>query len=831
MAIRLKLSIALVLVSASCWGQSTEDPAQRPVLILTYGGLNHNRPGAYAQEFARAILPEAAVHAVGFHGVVPDRWRRSAGFSAIVRYETDADRQRAVDEIYALTKASRTILDFDFNESIVPNGARDVVRPWLRRMGTAGASPVIGEALARSVANKIEKPSLVGVLVAERWLRARGGILILRVHSDGTYAARYLVDQLVQRGMAPHAVFLESRLQSFGEWEAKASQLRSTEFFDITAENDVPIGVRADPPGATMTTLNWHRLEVTGKRDVLTAHSVVTQWTTRLDLTFGDSWGTQHLPGTTIGEHVKQLLAPLVVSQLHNLARNDRSAPSAPTPPDLARLKARSQDELHELKKTKILWRETAKDMEELARKWADALRNANRPGHHQLRLLANVLTLRNALHEDIERARSGSFVVLSEESIQGIAKVALDVIKWVHQTHSSGEGFGAAGWMIERAAGFEKLAKATRRISSGNFDAEAVDLTVEGTAKLVKQTLLDEAKQQLRSAHGVIKLEQELVGLRVYQQEQLELKQLAVPGKAEARVNERLEKVGKEIARRKGLLDAANKPVKEALAKLGARLHYLDVAGDLAAAIAIHAQHGKPTLESVDRLSDAMITFFATVIVFPIAASPWAPALRETLIFTARFVRRATADAPIYAVANTWWWGRHDRGQALEIYMQDRMNRIRMGEAPVALDVFYPEKERRQVGIRQADVDYWKVPLELTSSTIEPEQDAATVGGRKKAVEPPSIKVKDPEIQGRRKLDDLKPWPPDDSKKPFRRGQQPPGAIDSGNPPPRNPQAASSDDDPPEPPGEGVKGATVNVSPRYAPLDSLNSRPTGSKP
>jgi hypothetical protein len=232
------------------------------VLVLDFIGFLAQGP-EHGRAFQETVLPQARLVSIGIHGIIPDAWRKDAGYDVIIRAGSAADYSHSVSQVTSLVTQPQTILAFDVNEHGFPNQLRP--------------KPL--------VPNKIRHPALVAAQVAEHWLMEHpDGQLILRGHSDGTYAERYVFDYLKDRGLAPAAVILESPRQMYGGWVARAQASPKTLFLSITATADLPRvtiidrGYAQIPSDHRGKLHNWVNLHVQGWRNPFAAHSVVTAY-------------------------------------------------------------------------------------------------------------------------------------------------------------------------------------------------------------------------------------------------------------------------------------------------------------------------------------------------------------------------------------------------------------------------------------------------------------------------------------------------------------------------------------------------------------------------
>jgi hypothetical protein len=164
--------------------------------------------------------------------------------------------------------------------------------------------------------DKIYHPAMVAARVAEKWRREHpDGLLILRGHSDGTYAERSIFDYLKEQGLSPDTVILESPRQAYTGWAERAKMAPDTLFLSITATNDLVRESLLDRGYANVPSGNWINLHVQGFRDPLKAHSVVTHYhDTELKIQRTDSTGQSFFGNIPLGHLVAQELSQQVFS-------------------------------------------------------------------------------------------------------------------------------------------------------------------------------------------------------------------------------------------------------------------------------------------------------------------------------------------------------------------------------------------------------------------------------------------------------------------------------------------------------------------------------------
>lgn len=179
-------------------------------------------------------------------------------------------------------------------------------------------------------------------MAAERWVKAHpGGVLILRGHSDGTYAEAYIYDYLRERGISPNAVVLESPRQAHNFWTERAAKAGGTTFVSITADSDL---IRAPILDAeyrhTRNLANWINYNISGFLNPLMVHGVVTQYERMLDIQRTDRTEGPIQKGISLGALVLKDLGPMLGLGSHDaktLAKENSGNRIDPSPVDVDR--------------------------------------------------------------------------------------------------------------------------------------------------------------------------------------------------------------------------------------------------------------------------------------------------------------------------------------------------------------------------------------------------------------------------------------------------------------------------------------------------------------
>ena len=267
-------------------------PATRPVLVLDFIGWRDANPGGHAAEFIKNVLPEASSFNIGFHGTKPDAKR--GGYSIIVPYKTASQKAQAAEDIYKLTAANpRTVLAFDFNEAGLPNQLR------------AG------------LFNKIAGPAAVAASAAVQWSAEHpGGAIILLGHSDGTYGVRDAYDLLVEAGVRPQALILQSPRAPYATFGNRAANAPETKVISITSPADLPrttLGL-FDPGYDTTKTDNRINYHLKDTLNPANAHGAVTKLGTVHPIRRADSKGASDYSGLTLGQLLAHDLSGIVIS-------------------------------------------------------------------------------------------------------------------------------------------------------------------------------------------------------------------------------------------------------------------------------------------------------------------------------------------------------------------------------------------------------------------------------------------------------------------------------------------------------------------------------------
>jgi hypothetical protein len=255
----------------------------REILVLDFIGFNdHGKDHAWT--FRQTMLPNAGFVSVGIHGVIPDAWRKRTGYDAIVRAGSAKDYEYSVDQVYRLVEHDQTILAFDFNEQVLPRQLRPT--------------------------NKILHPAMVAAKVAERWRQEHpDGLVILRGHSDGTYAETYIFDYLKGKQMPPDAIILESPRQKYTRWAKRAEETPETLVLAVTSAGDLP---REWPLGKgydKAPSANWVNLHVKELRNPLSAHGIVTDYSNQeLKVQRTDANGRSLTQNVSLGNLIQEEL-------------------------------------------------------------------------------------------------------------------------------------------------------------------------------------------------------------------------------------------------------------------------------------------------------------------------------------------------------------------------------------------------------------------------------------------------------------------------------------------------------------------------------------------
>lgn len=634
-------------------------PESCPVLVIDYTGNLTSDGLGHADQFAQTVLPEAVIHTIGNHGVVPDARRGGARYSEIIRTDSAAQREDSVAKVLALTRTStRTVLAFDMNE-LIPNQIREQLRQslpaWLDDWVT---NPAFKAALwaARNLPNKTDRQADVAAEAAARWKAANpGGKLVIRGHSDGTYSVLRTLKRLHALGIVPDAVVLESPRQQYDEWMSIAKQFPGTVFIDIAAKNDfAPAGgAQRSPPPVLLP--NWRHLQLTAEASPMAAHSAVADLFHIQAIERTDRFGTIALNDATLGAVLQYELKSVFVTAAQHMLRNaglDGRTPVAPA--ELARLRREAQADLDHVARGAPVWRDAAvqtmNNLFELARQAADQM-NPSPWGRPPDASATAMKDLAAAVKEDIEASRGKRFVVLRSHTLEKIGDVGLDMVMELGKRHGDTHLKRLAP-AIENLDEIRTYVRALSRIAGGRLEPEEVKMIVDATASLVKRAILLEAE-----------LEQSLKG--------------ADPVQA-----------------------------NQALGRLRSCLLLFDVVGDFAQALAVRAEAGQWTIEAADLLSDALINAGATLFVLPLAASGKAellPYARDAVATSARFVRDASKGSQAWSWLHSRTYG--NRFAMLDAYAQYQFAQVRRGLRALDIDQLFGTQALRAAGFTDREV------------------------------------------------------------------------------------------------------------------------------
>lgn len=634
-------------------------PQSCPVLVIDFTGNMTSDALGHADQFTQTVLPEATIHTIGNHGVVPDAWRGSARYSEIIRTNSAVDREASAAKVLALTRtSSRTLLAFDMNE-LIPNQTRKDLHRWLPPwLGSLIRNPLasLGVGAARNMPNKTDRQAQVAADVVAQWKATNpDGKVVIRGHSDGTYSALQALKLLAGKGVAPDAVVLESVRQQYDEWMQLAKQFAGTLFLDIGARND--FGPAGGPQRTAPPTFlpNWRHIELTADANPMAAHSAVADYFHIRKMERADHLGTRALDDATLGGVVNYELRSIFVTGAQHMLRNaglDGRTPVAPK--ELAKLRREAQADLDHITKGAPVWRDAAvqyaKAMSDLAKQVVDDKRPApsGRPPDGTAAVLKE---LASAVEKDIDESHGTRFVVLRSHTLEKIGKVGLDLVKQLGERYGDTHLKRVAPF-IENLDEVRTYVGALSRIAGGRFEPEEVQQIVAATASLAKRAILKEAE-----------LEQALKG------------------------------VDPVVAKR-------------TLGKLKAHLMLLDLIGDFAQAIAMRVEAGQWTIAAADKLSDALIEAGATMLVLPLAATgkvEAASVARDAIVETTRFARDASAGSFVWS----WLYGRTygNRFAFLDVYAQYQHAQVRRGQRALDIDELFGTQALRAAGLSKGEI------------------------------------------------------------------------------------------------------------------------------
>lgn len=645
---RISLCTAIVVwVLLSAGRASAADAVERPVLVLDFIGLNDSSAREHAVQFTQSVLPEGRIHTIGFRGVIPDAWRAKAGYDAIVPYASAADRERAVVTVEALANEPRTVLAFDFNESWLPEQLRGSMPAWLAR------SNVVMR-LMHLLPNKIQEPAMVAAEVVARWRqRHPDGAVIVRTHSDGSWAALYLFDDLARRGIKLDALLLGSPRQGLDEWMARARSAPSTRMVLITAENDL-WGADlwlARPPGTYPA--NVVRLHLQGSFDAMAAHGAVRDYLLQRTVVRTDPGGSAVYEGIPLGVAVAGELASVVsTKERHLLRAAARFDGSRPTPEALARFRDLAQTEIARKERSVVVWRQAAEDTQRVLKALEKVLSESPRVGADKInavRLLTLISGLGVKIEKDLARSQHTVVTPLTSHTLEGLAELGLTLIEFSDRMGGGkARRYGGIPLWIDGIKGGKQLAAASGQVLGGQFEASTIKELVGGTEKVMRAALIENLRRTLASQ-------------------------------------------GRDAA-----------TIARAAAELRRALLPLEAVGDLAGGIALHAAAGRMTLGAVDRYSDALLKLAAALGEAALLMTPYAAAAGvapAVVVLVAAGVGVATRDSAFWSNLYTAFTPNARYG-SLDSYMQYMASQARRGEHIVALDVYLPKAELRALSV-----------------------------------------------------------------------------------------------------------------------------------
>lgn len=209
----------------------------RKVLVIDFSGLNAKRNTDFRPEiFKQTLMPDGKIVSIGIHGIIPDSWRKKEGYNAIVSLKTS---EKSAQDVYQFIKSDKTIIHFDINELLVPK--------QLPRIG-----------------DKTKGPAYVASNVAKKWIQQNpDGLLVLRGHSDGTWAVFHIYNHLQEKGISPQVLILESPRQVFNRWATRAIDNPGSLFLSITYDRDFPRETIIDEGYGNVPSPNWVNINIT----------------------------------------------------------------------------------------------------------------------------------------------------------------------------------------------------------------------------------------------------------------------------------------------------------------------------------------------------------------------------------------------------------------------------------------------------------------------------------------------------------------------------------------------------------------------------------------
>ena len=637
--------VMTILLMAATGTHAGPDPSTRPALIIDLTGLADTNARTHANEVAKAMLPEAPVHTIGVRGVIADSLRASARYSAIVPTGSAAERAAAALQVYRLTKDSdRTILAFDINEVLVPQQLRSSMTGWL-----SAVLPQSLSLLLRSLPDKTRGPALVAADVVARWKQDHpDGVVLIRGHSDGTWAVLAMLDALHTKSVAPEVVITESLRQDYRVWDLQAARFPSSQFYELGARGDLPTAGLVQTTPSPTHRANWTRLWIDEPMGPLEAHGAMTQWSKAHRLSITTRQGQHTLMQATVGEVLASSIRPILVTSAPSMVRSyfDAHAGSrAEKAPNLANQAGRvpvSKAAAEALLDTVTgLLRVLAADEAQ-----SPGLRNASG-------LIAALAKFGKDMHKDIERSKQQPFAWVSSHTLEGIARLGLELVE-ASEDFRPGGRFTNLKPTVTWLAGLRDFVAVFGSVAGGKFDAKEFGQTFGASKRLVTSGLLAELERGLRAS---------------------------------------------------GNLD--DQAIKGVVHDVKKRLLVLDALAPIAEALALRAEAGQWTIAAVDKMSDGVITASVSLLVFrflPASRAAQATGWRDAAVGAAKALRSATEGAAIWSYLQAAIWGTEDA--ALELYAQHQAVQVRRGERILDVEEFFGGQDLARLGLLRGRIE-----------------------------------------------------------------------------------------------------------------------------
>jgi len=318
------ISISLLLLYAipikAKWetGTSTSGPKSSEILVIDFTGLNPDFTGltglndsgpAHALGIRQLLSPNAPLLFVGFRGDLANAKHDITVASNAPMDKSVAEIIHALTNLTTTTGASQAVIGFDIRETGVPQQLRGP------RVATTMLQPVLGLNLLAGIApalrDQIATPANLAAQVVLAWQKNHPfGKVILRGHSDGTWAILIIHDVLVHWDKFPSLVVLGSPRQQYDTWADRASRNPATQYVSITSNYDLPGTKLLDTSYSKSPSKNWINFRIDKAMNVLQAHSIVTNYELRLPISINGERPSFGSLGALLREQISNLPMP-----------------------------------------------------------------------------------------------------------------------------------------------------------------------------------------------------------------------------------------------------------------------------------------------------------------------------------------------------------------------------------------------------------------------------------------------------------------------------------------------------------------------------------------